>query len=451
MARRLSSSKWRAWPPSSSGTSRSRPRRTSAATGGSGRPRRLGAARGRATERLGDARKLAELLGTWWTTWRTSTSAARLRLERVRTMTQGLASGTAMRAPSCARSSTRTRARSRPRCCWPGSWSATGRATTSPSSLARQIDAAKDRATRRPSRRCALRLGGLLEETDRIQARNVYYAGLDWEPKSRGLLDALARMLGREGRSERAGRPARAAARDGGGAGRRADCALQPGRAPPGARRRGGCRARPRAGVPGEPGEHAAARPPRGHLPSARPVAQAGGALGAGRGLSRRSGSTDRPAARGRDAAPGAAAGRARAPATPCDSRSRPRRTTSKSWASSSRRLWLRATRKARCASCPRSWTEASSPTRRAPPCSRAAATFAPRRGTERRARGHGGGVRDRPRNVRRGPGRAAHAFAGERPAAGDAAAERLVRLRAAQVLPYAGHVDEARDDPRAI
>ncbi len=61
--------------------------------------------------------------------------------------------------------------------------------------LGRQIDAAKDRSDASAVASLALRLGGLLETTDRVEARNVYYAGLDWAAKNRVLLDALLRML----------------------------------------------------------------------------------------------------------------------------------------------------------------------------------------------------------------------------------------------------------------
>lgn len=64
--------------------------------------------------------------------------------------------------------------------------------------LSRQLDAAKDREDAPTIASLALRLGGLLVATDRMQARNVYYAGLDWEPKSEALLDALTDLLSSE-------------------------------------------------------------------------------------------------------------------------------------------------------------------------------------------------------------------------------------------------------------
>jgi Tfp pilus assembly protein PilF len=61
--------------------------------------------------------------------------------------------------------------------------------------LARQIDSAKDRGDPESIVSLSVRLGALLEATDRVQARDVYYTGLEWEPKSRELLDALVALL----------------------------------------------------------------------------------------------------------------------------------------------------------------------------------------------------------------------------------------------------------------
>lgn len=61
--------------------------------------------------------------------------------------------------------------------------------------LARQIDAAKDRGDATCIASLALRLGTLLESSDREGARSAFYTGLDWEPNHKGLLDALLRHL----------------------------------------------------------------------------------------------------------------------------------------------------------------------------------------------------------------------------------------------------------------
>ncbi len=62
--------------------------------------------------------------------------------------------------------------------------------------LARQIDAAKDREDSASIVSLSLRLGALIEPNDPMQARNAYYAALEWKPQSRELLDALIRLLG---------------------------------------------------------------------------------------------------------------------------------------------------------------------------------------------------------------------------------------------------------------
>jgi tetratricopeptide (TPR) repeat protein len=61
--------------------------------------------------------------------------------------------------------------------------------------LARQIDAAKDRDDAQSIVSLSLRLGLLLEPGEPMQARNVYYAALEWRPQSAELLDALLRLL----------------------------------------------------------------------------------------------------------------------------------------------------------------------------------------------------------------------------------------------------------------
>ncbi|MGA3119299.1 MAG: tetratricopeptide repeat protein [Polyangiaceae bacterium] len=62
--------------------------------------------------------------------------------------------------------------------------------------LAHQIEAAKDRADAASIASLSLRLGALREPVDRLEARNIYYTALDWEPQDRALLDSLLRLLG---------------------------------------------------------------------------------------------------------------------------------------------------------------------------------------------------------------------------------------------------------------
>jgi tetratricopeptide (TPR) repeat protein len=61
--------------------------------------------------------------------------------------------------------------------------------------LARQIEVAKDRGDHPSIVSLSLRLGALCERSDRMEARNVYYTALDWDPKNRALLDSLLRLL----------------------------------------------------------------------------------------------------------------------------------------------------------------------------------------------------------------------------------------------------------------
>ena len=134
--------------------------------------------------------------------------------------------------------------------------------------LVRQIDAAKDRGDAATIVSLALRLGALLEQTDRMQARNVYYTGLDWEPAGRGLLDALVRLLDGDGEAaERADLLERRLAVEQGPAAEEMAMSLACGA--DGARRRGGGGARHRARVPRVPGERGAPRPPGGGVPRA--------------------------------------------------------------------------------------------------------------------------------------------------------------------------------------
>jgi tetratricopeptide (TPR) repeat protein len=60
--------------------------------------------------------------------------------------------------------------------------------------LSRQLDGAKDRGDSDAVGSLSRRLGQLLETRDRAQARDVYYAALDWDPHARDILVALERM-----------------------------------------------------------------------------------------------------------------------------------------------------------------------------------------------------------------------------------------------------------------
>jgi len=60
--------------------------------------------------------------------------------------------------------------------------------------LARQIDSAKDRSDASSVAELSLRLGALVEKRDKIDARAVYYAALEWDATNRACLRALARL-----------------------------------------------------------------------------------------------------------------------------------------------------------------------------------------------------------------------------------------------------------------
>ncbi len=60
--------------------------------------------------------------------------------------------------------------------------------------LARQIDAAKDRSDAASVGSLSLRLAARLEKKSRIDARSVLYGALEWQPESREILLALARL-----------------------------------------------------------------------------------------------------------------------------------------------------------------------------------------------------------------------------------------------------------------
>jgi tetratricopeptide (TPR) repeat protein len=64
--------------------------------------------------------------------------------------------------------------------------------------LGKQLDAAKDRQDGASIGSLSLRLGRLLERTDRLAARNVLYSGLDWGPEDKEILRLLSSVLKNE-------------------------------------------------------------------------------------------------------------------------------------------------------------------------------------------------------------------------------------------------------------
>jgi hypothetical protein len=148
--------------------------------------------------RMNETRKLADLLGTVVDYVDDPRERGRLRLERVRTMMQGLALADAEAVPLLREIVEEDATQVESALMLAAILERTGARDELAALLAAQIEAAKDRSDAASISSLALRLGQLLEQTDRMQARNVYYTGLDWEPAGRGLLDALVRLLDAE-------------------------------------------------------------------------------------------------------------------------------------------------------------------------------------------------------------------------------------------------------------
>ena len=68
--------------------------------------------------------------------------------------------------------------------------------------LGKQLDAAKDRQDADAVGSLSRRLGGLLEGRDRAQARDIYYAALDWDPRAKEILVALESLHEQDGEAD---------------------------------------------------------------------------------------------------------------------------------------------------------------------------------------------------------------------------------------------------------
>jgi tetratricopeptide (TPR) repeat protein len=155
--------------------------------------------------RLGDDRRLADLLAGVVDVVDDIGERGRLRLERVRVMMRGLGLGDAEAAPLLREIVDEDPGQVEAAIMLAAILERAGAREELAALLARQIEAAKDRGDTATIASLALRLGALLEATDPMQARNVYYTGLDWDAKSKSLLEALARLLSSsEDASERA-------------------------------------------------------------------------------------------------------------------------------------------------------------------------------------------------------------------------------------------------------
>jgi golgin subfamily B member 1 len=155
--------------------------------------------------RLGDARKLSELLASVVEYVEDVSERGRLRLERVQTMVDGLGLDDAHAAPLLREIVDEDPSQLEAALMLAGVLERTGESDELAGLLSRQIDSAKDRGDAASVASLASRLGHLLEQRDRVEARAVYYTGLDWQPANGSLLDALLRLLdGEEDAAERA-------------------------------------------------------------------------------------------------------------------------------------------------------------------------------------------------------------------------------------------------------
>jgi golgin subfamily B member 1 len=144
--------------------------------------------------RQGDARKLADLLVSVADLVDDTSLRARLRLERVRAM-EGLGLTDAEAAPLLREIVDDDAAQVDAALMLGAILERSGAHDELIDLLARQIDAARDRADAPSIVSLSLRLGALVEATNPVQARNAYYTALEWGPQSRELLDALLRVL----------------------------------------------------------------------------------------------------------------------------------------------------------------------------------------------------------------------------------------------------------------
>ena len=145
--------------------------------------------------RLGRPRELADLLGRVVDYVDDPAERSKLRTERVRTLVDGLSLSDAEASPVLREIVDDDPSQVEAALMLAAILERAGEHDELAQILSRQIDAAKDRGDAQAIASLALRLGRLLEEQDRVNARNVYYTGLDWDAKNRELLDALVSLL----------------------------------------------------------------------------------------------------------------------------------------------------------------------------------------------------------------------------------------------------------------
>ncbi len=145
--------------------------------------------------RLGDDRRLADLLASVVDVVDDVSERGRLRLERVRVMMRGLGLGDSEATPLLREIVDEDPSQVEAALMLAAILERSGARDELAELLGRQIESAKDRGDNATIASLALRLGGLLEGTDALQARNVFYTGLDWDPRNKELLDGLIRLL----------------------------------------------------------------------------------------------------------------------------------------------------------------------------------------------------------------------------------------------------------------
>jgi tetratricopeptide (TPR) repeat protein len=145
--------------------------------------------------RLGEWRKLATLLSEVVETVDGAAERGRLRLERVRVLKDGMGLSDAEAIPLLREIVDDDPGQVEAGLALASLLERSGEHDELAELLARQIESAKDRADASSVASLALRLGSLLGQSNRMEARNAFYMGLDWEPANRELLDALLALL----------------------------------------------------------------------------------------------------------------------------------------------------------------------------------------------------------------------------------------------------------------
>jgi tetratricopeptide (TPR) repeat protein len=155
--------------------------------------------------RAGEWGKLAELIARVVDTIEDLSERGRLRFERVRALMQGQGLQDADAVPLLREIVDEDSGQVEAALALASILERQGASSELAELLGRQLEAAKDRSDGASVASLALRLGRLIAPTDHVEARNTYYAGLDWDPKNRELLDALLELLeGDDDEGERA-------------------------------------------------------------------------------------------------------------------------------------------------------------------------------------------------------------------------------------------------------